>query len=353
MVRSEYRDGMTRRSLLVIGFVWGLSSLAANGSQHDKRLDIHWIDTEGGAAVLFVTPTGESVLIDTGNPGERDSGRIIKAARDAGLKAIDHLVTTHYHIDHFGGASAVAKAIPIRNVYDNGDKNPAREKPTKDYLDINVEKRVLLNPGDTIPLRRVEGGPKLELKCIGTRKQFIDPPANAEQNPLCGSVQGKPQDLTDNANSIVLLLTFGEFRSYHGGDLTWNIESRLVCPVNLIGEVDVYQVTHHGLDQSNHPLVIRALGPTVAVMNNGTTKGAGAETMTTLESTESMEAIYQSHKCLRPDARNAPDEYIANLPEKCAGHPIKLSVDEKAKTYTVSIPANGHERTFEVKGKKG
>lgn len=342
---------MARRILLVVGLALGLLSCGVHAGQADKRLDIHWIDTEGGAAVLFVTPTGESVLIDTGNPGERDAGRIVKAAQNAGLKAIDHLVTTHYHIDHFGGASAVAKAIPIRNLYDNGDKNPAREKPTEDYLNMTVEKRILLNPGDAIPLRQVEGGPKLELRCIGTRKQFIDPPANAEQNPLCGTVQGKPQDLTDNANSIVLLLNFGDFRSYHAGDLTWNMETRLVCPVNLVGEVDLYQVTHHGLDTSNNPIVIRSLKPTVAIMNNGTTKGAGNETVAALKSTESIKAIYQSHKCLRPDAQNAPDEFIANLPEKCEGHPIKLSVDATARTYTVSIPANGQEQTFKVKGK--
>jgi beta-lactamase superfamily II metal-dependent hydrolase len=342
---------MTRRTFLIVGLGLGLLSLNVQAGQSDKRLDIYWVDTEGGAAVLVVTPTGESVLIDTGNPGERDSSRIIKAVREAGVEAIDHLVTTHYHIDHMGGASAVAKAVPIRNVYDNGDKNPAREKPTEDYLKMQVEKRIVVNPGDVIPLRQAEDGPRLELKVIGARKQFIEPPAGAAPNPLCGTVQGKAQDLTDNANSIVLLLSFGDFRFYDGGDLTWNVESRLVCPVNLVGEVDVYQVTHHGLDNSNNPLVVRSLKPTIAIMNNGTTKGAGPETMATLKSTDSIKAIYQSHKCLRPDAQNAPEAYIANLPEKCEGNPIRLSVDEGAKTYTVSIPANRHERTFEVKGK--
>ena len=343
---------MTRRSFILSGLILSLSALFAHAGQSDKRLDIYWIDTEGGAAVLFVTPAGESVLIDTGNPGERDPARIVKAVQGAGLKAIDHLVTTHYHSDHFGGASAVAKVIPIRNVYDNGDKNPAREKPPADYLAMPVEKRIVINPGDIISLRAADGTPRLEMKCIATRKQFIEPPTGAPQNPLCGTVQGKPQDLTDNANSIVLLLSFGDFRSYHGGDLTWNMESKLVCPVNLVGEVDLYQVTHHGMDTSNNPVVIKSLRPTIAVMNNGTTKGGGPETMAALKTTDSVKAIYQSHKVLRPDAKeNAPDEYIANLPEKCEGNVIKLSVDEKAKTYTVSIPANGHDKTYEVKGK--
>src|SRR5262245_29651048 len=91
-----------------------------------RPLDLYWVDVEGGAATLIVTPAGESVLIDTGNPGGRDSKRIIQAAKDAGVNRIDHLLTTHFHIDHFGGAAEVAEALPIGTIYDNGipDKSP-------------------------------------------------------------------------------------------------------------------------------------------------------------------------------------------------------------------------------------
>src|SRR5580765_1676282 len=87
----------------------------------EKNLDIYWIDSEGGGSTLIVTPAGEAVLIDSGNPGGRDSARIFKVAGEvAGLKRIDHYVTTHFHLDHFGGAAELAEKIPLGTVWDNG-----------------------------------------------------------------------------------------------------------------------------------------------------------------------------------------------------------------------------------------
>lgn len=321
----------------------------------DGRLDAYWIDVEGGAATLIVTPSGESVLIDSGNPGERDAGRIFKVATEvAGLKQIDHLVTTHYHRDHFGGAADLAKRLPIRNVYDNGKFEGGWERPDAAYLEFKTERRAVLNPGDDIPLKQgADAATKLRLRCVGTRKQFIDPPAGAKPNPHCDDVKPQRPDYTDNANSVVLLLEFGPFRLFDGGDLTWNVEKDLVCPVNRVGEVDVYDVNHHGLDVSNNPALVKALAPTVAVMPNGTTKGCGPATFATLKSTPSVEAIYQLHRNLRPDGKenNTADEHIANEEADCAGHYVKLSVDPMGKTYTVSVPSKRHERTFQTRSK--
>src|SRR3954468_17719502 len=153
----------------------------AHANAADKKLDIFWIDTEGGAATLFVTPAGESVLIDAGNPGKsgdaapRDATRIHKVATEiAGLKKIDFLVTTHYHIDHFGGAADLAKMMPIGVVYDNGDFG-GREKPTAAYLEFKCDKRVVYNPGDTLPVKNADGATKLTIKCICARQQTIAP----------------------------------------------------------------------------------------------------------------------------------------------------------------------------------
>ena len=84
----------------------------------------------GRRRTLIVTPAGESVLIDAGNPGERDPRPHRRSRRNvAGLKQIDNLVVTHYHVDHFGGAAELSTLIPIRNVYDNGNFASGREKP--------------------------------------------------------------------------------------------------------------------------------------------------------------------------------------------------------------------------------
>lgn len=327
-------------------------SLALAGSA-DKRLDIYWVDVEGGAATLIVSPAGESILIDSGNPGRRDPDRIMKVATEvAGLKQIDHLIVTHYHGDHFGGAITLATLLPIKNLYDNGQFQGMPDNPGRAYFDLKAERKHVIKPGDRLPLAQAEGSPALALQCIGTRQTFIDPPAEAPENKdVCAAARTKDRDGSDNANSVVVLLEFGGFRFFDAGDLTWNQEARLVCPKNLIGKVDVYQVTHHGLDASNNPLVMRSLEPTVAIMNNGVTKGCMPEVFANLKETKSIAAIYQVHKNLRPDGatNNVPDEYIANTQERCEGNHIQLSVAADGKSYVVKIPANEHVREFKTR----
>ncbi len=336
-----------------------LFALAISPSLSAQGLKIIWIDVEGGAATLLITPAGETVLVDTGNPGRRDADRIIKAVAAAGKRKIDHLVITHYHGDHFGGAAPLAEALPIGTLYDNGEFEGQTEKPSAAYRELKCEKRVVINPGDSLPLKTAIGNaelPKFEIVCLGTRQQFIEPlSATAENETICADARSKDRDGSDNANSVVLLVKYGDFRFFDGGDLTWNQEAKLVCPKNLVGTVDVYQTTHHGLDASNNPLVLRSLQPHVAIMNNGTTKGCMPEVFATLQEQKSLAAIYQVHKNLRPDGapnngarNNVADEFIANLEEKCAANTIELTVAEDGQSYSVAIPAKDHKKTYQT-----
>jgi competence protein ComEC len=324
-------------------------------------LDIYWVDVEGGAATLLVTPQGETILVDTGNPGRRDAGRVFKLATEvARVRQIDHLVVTHYHRDHFGGASDLAALMPIKSVYDNGEFAGMPEKPDRAYREFKCDRRVVINPGDKLDLKqsRDSGVPKLTVQCLATRQQMIAPADDASktafktEDAVCKLHPAKDRDGSDNANSVVLLVTYGDFRFFDAGDLTWNVEHKLVCTQNLVGKVDVYQTTHHGLEASNNPAVLAAIEPTVAIMNNGARKGCDGQTVATLRDTKSIVATYQLHKNIRDGqaALNVADEYIANQTEKCEGHHVKLSVAADGKSYKVTVPATKHERTFKTRG---
>jgi beta-lactamase superfamily II metal-dependent hydrolase len=342
-----------RFSILSATVACGLAASALAGAK-DKRLDVYWVDVEGGAATLLVTPAGESILVDAGNPGRRDADRIVRVLTEtAGLREINHLITTHYHGDHYGGASSLSKLVPVRTVYDNGTFEGMPERPAKEYFEFKCDRRVVIHPGDRLELKQApDNSAKVLADCLGTRQQFIRAPAGAAANEaICATHRPKDRDGSDNANSVVMLFGLGDFRLFDAGDLTWNVERNVVCPVNLVGKVDVYQVTHHGLSASNNPIVLATLAPTVAVMNNGVRKGCEPEVFATLKGTKSLEAIYQVHKNLRADGavNNVADEFIANREEKCKGNFIKLSVAADGKEYTVSIPANGHEKTYRTK----
>jgi len=319
-----------------------------------RGLDVYWIDVEGGAATLIVTPAGESILVDAGNPGGRDPGRIHKVATEvAGLTRIDHLVVTHYHVDHFGGVAELTALMPVLALYENGiESAPEQERSDprlEAYRKAPVGRRSVIQPGMEIKLRGAKGAAPTRLRFLGARQRFVTSRRAKANEAICQDLTEKETDTSDNANSAVMVLEHGPFRFFDAGDLTWNVEGRLVCPLDLVGTVDVYQSTHHGLDRSNNPAVIRTLQPTVVVFNNGPRKGADPDSMAAVRSSPAVQAIYQVHRNIRDGALNTVDPRIANREENCAGHFVKMSVDADGGSYSLAVPSTGYREAYRTR----
>jgi competence protein ComEC len=319
-------------------------------------LQVEWVDVEGGAATLIVTPAGESVLIDTGWDDPRDADRIRAAAARAGVTRIDHLVTTHWHRDHVGGVAALSERMPIGRFYDHGfpealpDLTPELKAA---YLRTTRGASTVLRPGDTIELKQASGAPPVAIRVVTAHGLVAGEAPGAPQTRPCTARpahQAIPDDASDNHRSVGVVVSFGGFELLDLGDLTRNVEHKLACPRNLAGVVDAYQVTHHGADDSNDPALLSAVAPTVAVVNNGARKGGKAEAYRRLRAVGSIKDVFQVHRNLDTGpADNAPPPLVANDDEACQGHPVRLTVDAAAKAYTVEVPAKGTRRTYEVK----
>jgi beta-lactamase superfamily II metal-dependent hydrolase len=319
------------------------------------KLDIYWIDAEGGAATLIVAPSGESLLVDSGNrtPDDRDAKRIFAAAQRAGLKKIDILLTTHFHGDHIGGMPALAKMIPIGMYMDHGESveinRPQVAAAYKAYEDLSAGKRKVVKAGDRIALEGVD------VQVIASAGQAINKAlkGGGAKNAACADFKehGPEQD-PDNDQSVGFLLKFGKFKFIDMGDLTWNYEQKLVCPNNLIGRVDLFQTSHHGLDRSNSPQFVWAIQPKIAVMNNGPRKGGPESVFETLRKSPGIEDIWQVHLALRvPKEINTDEKMIANLEptDECKGNMLKVSVASNGSSYTVTNLRNGFSKTYQAK----
>jgi len=294
---------------------------------HAQRpLEIYVIDPEGGKAALFIAPSGETVLVDTGNPGERDLGRLQEVITAAGVTKIDYLISTHYHVDHIGGLQELVKQIPVGTFVDHG---PTVEGPVVPSLREQVPgfqaaygelwaraKHLVVKPGDLLPIKGLDWR-VVTSAGAGLKTPLAGAPGAGRPSPACAET--KPKDIItdpENGQSIGSVVTLGRFRLADFGDLLWNNELALMCPNNPLGTVDLFMVTHHGLNNSNSPPMVHGLRPRVALVQNGITKGAAVEVMQTLRSSPDLEDIWQLHWSYTAGIEhNPPGVFIANLEE--------------------------------------
>ncbi len=345
---------------IVLGFL-SVALLAGAGkpAAEPRGLEIYFIDVMGGAATLVVTPERETILLDSGWPGlnDRDPKRIEHVLKDvAKLEQIDYLVTTHWHTDHYGGVEGLSKRVKIAHFLDRG--LPDLSKPDEDkanfpdgpgskdplgiaYRKASEGKRSTLKAGDRLPLKG-----SIEAVVLAASGQ-VDPSSEGAKNPNCENAPAdQPVDPSDNAKSVSIRFKIGDFGFLDCGDLTWNIERQLVCPINKIGQIDLYQVTHHGAESSNHPTLIRSIEPVVAIMNNGPRKGGSPRTVETLKTIPNLQAAYQLHKNASTSAeQNTEPSKIANRSTE-GGEFIRVLVAPDGKSFRVQFGADGEIKEF-------
>ena len=311
-------------------------------------MQIYFIDVEGGQATLVVSPSGQSLLIDTGWPDEkgRDADRIVAAAHAAGLKQIDYVLITHYHDDHVGGVPQLVDRIKVGIFVDHGP-NQEDSAATRDnfaaYLRaIAGHPRIIATPGMGLP---IEG---LEVEVMTAAGDAIPSPlpGAGSANRYCGQDPEPEADPTENSRSLGVMLRDGKFRFLDLGDLTRKKELDLVCPNNLIGTVDLLLVNHHGMDLSNTKALVWAVHPRVAIFDNGAHKGASPAAWQVVHDSPGIEDVWQLHYAVDAGAQhNVAADHIVNSGEKDEGKYLRVDASPDG-TFSVVNSANEVERVY-------
>jgi competence protein ComEC len=314
-----------------------LAACASAAAAAARTLDIYFIDVEGGQSTLIVSPSGESLIIDTGFPSDgtfqsvpgdpakaRDANRIASVARAAGLKRIDYALITHFHADHDGGSVELAALLPIRTFIDHESPGPQVESVAGSlrmfdaYAAVRAKARHLAPAaGARLPLKG------LDAVVVSTGATITVPlPGSGTRPASCPQTAPPPEEPNENPRSTGIRLAFGRFTFLDLGDLSGEPLFALTCPQSRIGPVDVYLVAHHGGPDAAHPSTFEAFKPRVAIFNNGGRKGGVRATLSAAAAVQGMD-VWQLHR--REDAgdANTTADRIANLDDTTA-HWIKL-----------------------------
>jgi competence protein ComEC len=320
-------------------------ALAAPGQ---TNLLIYAIDVEGGQATLFVSPSGGSLLVDTGWPGNngRDAERIKAAMKDAGIPKIDKVLITHFHTDHVGGVPELVKRIEVGEFLDHGvnreDSDITRQDTAAYFKAIQGKPRRVVHPGDLI---NIPGLNTIVLTADGEHVSSV-PGIKPVPNSYCASEPKWDLDETENPRSVGILMRFGAFSILDLGDLTKPKEIAMVCPNNPIGTVDLYLVTHHGFNQSSSRAIVHAIHPRVAIMDNGAHKAGSPEAWQTVHDSPGLQDLWMLHTAEDSDAaHNSPVALIANPKDEGDGAYFKV-VARSDGSFSVTNSRTGQTKEY-------
>ncbi len=339
--------GLLSASVAILSLA-SAAMMASAQAKPAKHLLIYSIDVEGGQSTLLVSPSGASMLIDTGWPGEsgRDADRIQPAMHDAGITKLDRVLITHFHTDHVGGVPELVKRVPVGEFIDHGENREDSDITRHDYVAylkaIEGKPRRIVHPGDTIAIPGLE---TIVLTADGEHIASV-PGIKPMPNPYCASEPKWDLDATENPRSVGILVTFGKFKFLDLGDLTKPKEIDLVCPNNPLGRIDLYLVTHHGFNQSSARAIVDAIQPRVAIMNNGAHKAGSPEAWQTIHESPGLEDLWMLHTAEGSDAaHNSAEALIANPKGDGDGKYLKVVVSSDG-SFSVTNSRTGQTKDY-------
>ena len=311
------------------------ASGAAPDATPGKNLRIYWVDVEGGASTVIVTPEGEVLVVDTGFPGTRDANRITQLLREeVKTERIDFLITTHFDGDHVGGATRLADAFEVTRFIDRGSGD------AQGYAAAAQGKRMGVQAGDRVALKG-----DIELVFVVGNGTVIDAPlAGNEPNPHCAGRTPGGRQMNEDGRSLGYRLKWGTFEFVDLGDLLGGFQHDLACPVNKVGQVDLMQIVRHGQNGSSEPQLINALSPLVVVSNNSANKGADGPAFTNVKNIPGLQGLWQLHT---KSSAGVPADQIAN-PSGDPAHFISATI-EPGGAFTITNARNDFSKTYQAR----
>ena len=366
------------------------SALVGPAHAAEGTLKIVSVDVEGGGGTLFVTPEGKSLLIDTGWPSnygllpspdgaKNSAARIVTAAKKLGLSKIDYVITTHYHMDHVGGVVELVKQMPVDTFIDHGPNVEHLPPGVKDdpqlpggapdilypkYLEvIKTHKHIVAKPGQVITIGSMTD------TIVSSDGVTLSKPLPGAGQPIAAcdaalSKSEKPVGGEENRRSVASLLRFGKVSIALFGDLSWDKERELSCPVGKLGHVNLLIVTQHGSNISSNPASIADMHPDIALMGMGGKKGGDEEAIKTIKASPGLMGFWQTHESFAHPEWSGDKNMIANLNPPAAevaahakelftvppdqGHAIHAEITKDGKV-TMTNDRNGYSKTYQVK----
>ncbi len=228
----------------------------------EGALKIYAFDVGQGDGLLVISPGGKHVLIDAG-PSEAEHD-LVAALKKLGIKDLDLVVATHPHADHIGGMRWVMNNFPVKKFLDSG----------QNYSSVTYEKMLQEIKDQRIGFIEAQKGQTLDLDS-GVKFEVLNP-----ARPWITHVRSGGS--LQNANSVVLRLSYGDFAMLFTGDAEFETEARMMeAGSNL--SATILKVGHHGSRHATSLEFLNLVHPQAAVISDGANNDYGHPSTETLD----------------------------------------------------------------------